>query len=70
MDTRLQMLFTYAVSHDTQLARKALLDFHCGMRPEGLLPGKTPTAYCQVITTFSLHYVYSAIPEPSQSPGL
>lgn len=29
------------------------------MRPEGLLPGKTPTAYCQVISTFSLHYVYA-----------
>lgn len=59
MDTRLQMLFTYAVSNDTQLAKKALLDFHCGMRPEGLLPGKTPTAYCQVISTFSLHYVFA-----------
>lgn len=59
MDTRLQMLFTYAVSYDTQLAQKALLDFHCGMRPEGLLPGKTPTAYCQIISTFSLHYVYA-----------
>lgn len=59
MDTRLQMLFNYAVSSDTQLAKKALLDFHCGMRPEGLLPGKTPTAYCQVISTFSLHYVFA-----------
>ena len=59
MDTRLQMLFTYAVSGDTRLAKKALLDFHCGMRPEGLLPGKTPTAYCQVISTFSLHYVFA-----------
>ena len=59
MDTRLQMLFTYAVSNDTQLPRKALMDFHCGMRPEGLLPGKTPTAYCQVISTFSLHYVFA-----------
>ena len=59
MDTRLQMLFSYAVSDDTRLARKALLDFHCGLRPEGLLPGKTPTAYCQIISTFSLHYVFA-----------
>lgn len=59
MDTRLQMLFNYAVSKDTRLAKKALLDFHCGLRPEGLLPGKTPTAYCQVISTFSLHYAYA-----------
>ncbi len=47
------------MSRDTRLAQKALLDFHCGMRPEGLLPGKTPTAYCQMISTFSLHYVYA-----------
>ena len=59
MDARLQMLFTYAVSHDTRLVKKALLDFHCGMLPGGLLPGKTPTAYLQVISTFSLHYVYA-----------
>ena len=59
MDTRLQMLFTYAVSRDTRLAKKALLDFHCGMLPKGLLPGKTPTAYLQVISTFSLHYVFA-----------
>ncbi len=59
MDTRLQMLFNYAVSGDTRLAKKALLDFHCGMLPNGLLPGKTPTAYLQVISTFSLHYVYA-----------
>lgn len=59
MDTRLQMLFTYAVSRDTQLVKKALLDFHCSILPSGLLPGKTPTAYLQVISTFSLHYVYA-----------
>jgi len=59
MDTRLQMLFTYAVSSDPRLAKKALLDFHCGMLPNGLLLGKTPTAYIQVISTFSLHYVFA-----------
>ena len=42
MDTRLQMLFTYAVSNDTGLVKKALLDFHCGMQPGGLLTGKAP----------------------------
>ena len=59
METRLQMLFNYAVSGDTRLAKKALLDFHCGLQPNGLLPGKTPTAYLQVISTFSLHYAYA-----------
>lgn len=59
MDTRLQMLFTYAVSSDVRLVQKALLDFHCGQLPNGLLPGKTPSAYCQVISTFSLHYAFA-----------
>ena len=59
MDTRLQMLFTYAVSSDTRLVKKALLDFHCGMQPNGLLTGKAPCAYCQIISTFSLHYAFA-----------
>ena len=58
-DTRLQMLFTYAVSSDTRLVKKALLDFHCGMQPNGLLTGKAPCAYCQIISTFSLYYAFA-----------
>jgi len=58
MDTRLQVLFNLAVSRDTALARKALEDFHRSILPCGLLPGKYPTAYLQVISTFSLHYIY------------
>ena len=58
MDTRLEALFTYAVSDDHALARKALLDFHYGMQPEGLTAGKYPSAYLQILSTFSLHYIY------------
>ena len=58
MDTRLEALFTYAVSGDYALARKALIDFHYGMQPEGLTAGKYPSAYLQVLSTFSLHYIY------------
>lgn len=58
MDTRLQALFTYMVSGDTRLARKALEDYHCSMIPEGLIHGKYPSAYPQIISTFSLHYIY------------
>lgn len=57
MDTRLEALYTYAVSPDVQLHRKALLDFHYGMLPDGLTPGKYPSAYLQVLSTFSQHYV-------------
>lgn len=58
MDTRLQALFTYAVSQDTRLARKALVDYHHSMIPEGLIQGKYPSSFIQVISTFSLHYVF------------
>ena len=58
MDTRLQAMFTYCVSTDVRLARKALEDYHCSMIPEGLIHGKYPSAYPQIISTFSLHYIY------------
>ncbi|MGC6176877.1 hypothetical protein [Lacrimispora sp. 38-1] len=58
MDTRLQALFTYAVSNDTTLAKKALKDFHNSMMPDGLIQGKYPSAFPQIISTFSLHYIY------------
>ena len=58
MDTRLQALFTYAVSTDVKLARKALIDFHHSMIPDGLIQGKYPSHSMQVISTFSLHYIY------------
>ena len=58
MDTRLEALFTYAVSTDAALARKALVDFHYGMQPKGLTTGKYPSVYLQILSTFSLHYIY------------
>ncbi|MDO4648096.1 MAG: alpha-L-rhamnosidase C-terminal domain-containing protein, partial [Eubacteriales bacterium] len=57
MDTRLQAAFTYAVSADSRLPKKALYDFHRAKTPSGLIPGKAPTGYMQVISTFSLHYI-------------
>lgn len=58
MDTRLQAMFTYVCSEDTLLAKKALEDFHCSKIPEGLILGKAPAGYLQVITTFSLYYIF------------
>ncbi len=58
MDTRLQAVFTYMVSGDTRLAKKALEDYHCSMIPEGLIHGKYPSCYTQIISTFSMHYIY------------
>ncbi len=58
MDTRLEAQYTYAVSRDKALVRKALVDFHYGMQPEGLNAGKAPSAYLQILSTFSLHYIF------------
>ncbi len=58
MDTRLEAQYTYAVSRDTALVRKALIDFHYGMQPEGLNAGKAPSADLQILSTFSLHYIF------------
>ena len=57
MDTRLQVLFTYCVSRDIRLAKKALQDFHNSMLPDGLIQGRFPSTFCQVISTFSLYYI-------------
>jgi hypothetical protein len=40
MDARLQMLFTYALSHDDRLARKTLHEFHASRREDGLLEAR------------------------------
>lgn len=57
MDTRLQMLFTYQVSGDDRLARKAIHDFHSSLQPTGMLLGRAPSAYPLVIPGFALFWV-------------
>lgn len=58
MDTRLQMMFTYACSTDTALARQAIRAFHDSMLPVGLIQGRAPSNPVQIISTFSLHYIF------------
>lgn len=58
MDTRLQAIYTYLLSGDTRLAKKALKDFHYSMTPEGLIQGKYPSSHTQIISTFSLFYIF------------
>ena len=58
MDTRLQALFTYVCSADTKLAEKALRDFHDSMLPMGLIQGRAPSNPKQIISTFSLYYIF------------
>ncbi len=58
MDSRLQMLFNYTVSNDTRLARKCIDDLHNSKSKEGLIQGRFPSCYGQIISTFSLYYIF------------
>lgn len=58
MDTRLQMLYSYLTANETRLAKKAIQDFHYSKIPDGLIQGKYPGSNTQIISTFSLHYIW------------
>lgn len=57
MDTALQALFTYSISGDDRLARKAIHDYHCSRLPDGMLQSRFPTVEPQVIPGFSLYWI-------------
>lgn len=57
MDTRLQALFTYQLSGDDRLARKAIFDFHSSRLPNGMLQSRYPSVLSQVIPGFSLYWI-------------
>lgn len=57
MDTRSQILYTYAVSADDRLARKAIDDFARAQRPDGLLNCSYPNTNVNVIPGFSVYYI-------------
>ena len=57
MDTRSQILYTYAVSADDRLARKAIDDFARAQRSNGLLNCSYPNMNPNVIPGFSIFYI-------------
>lgn len=57
MDTQLQILFSYQISMDDRLARKAIHDFHSSLNPEGFLLCNYPSKYPQVIPGFSVFWI-------------
>ncbi|KAK6062549.1 hypothetical protein SCUP234_02466 [Seiridium cupressi] len=58
MDTRSQILFTYLLSRDDRLARKAMQEFHSSRREEGLIETHFPCPGRGMnIPTFSLFWV-------------
>ena len=57
MDSRLQILYTYATSADDRLARKCIDDLSRGQREDGLLNCSYPNRTVNVIPTFSLYFI-------------
>lgn len=57
MDSMLEALYTYQISRDYSLARKAIYDFHSSLLPSGLLQSRYPSVAPQVIPVFSLYWI-------------
>ena len=57
MDTRSQILYTYAISMDDRLARKAIDDFSRALRPDGMINCSYPNMTVNVIPGFSIYYI-------------
>lgn len=57
MDSRNQMLYTYAAAADDRLARRCMADMRRSQRPDGLLNGCYPSISANVIPGFSIYYI-------------
>ena len=57
MDSRTQILYTYAVSGDDRLARKCMDDFRRSQRYDGLTNSSHPNYESNVIPGFSVYYI-------------
>ena len=57
MDTRVEALYTYSVSGDDRLARKALEEFRLAQRPDGLFNCSFPNTNRNIIPSFSIYYI-------------
>lgn len=57
MDSRSEILYTYAVSADDRLARKCMDDFRRSQRYDGLLNCSYPCYGPNVISGFSIYYI-------------
>lgn len=57
MDSRSQILYTYAVSADDRLARKCFADFRRSQRYDGMIACSYPNTVFSVIPGFSIYYI-------------
>lgn len=58
MDTRLQALFLYHTTGDTQLLKKAILDYRASLMPNGLIQSRYPCNDPQIIPQFTFHWIF------------
>lgn len=57
MDSRSQILYTYAVSADDRLARKCMDDFRRSVRENGMINCSYPNYESNIIPGFSIYYI-------------
>ncbi|MDE6589639.1 MAG: hypothetical protein K2K53_04680, partial [Oscillospiraceae bacterium] len=57
MDTRSEMLYTYAVSGDDRLALKCMDDFGASLRPDGMINCSAPNYETNLIPGFSIYFI-------------
>jgi len=57
MDSRSEILYTYAVSADDRLARQTMEDFRRSQRADGLTNASAPTVKSNIIPGFSIYYL-------------
>lgn len=57
MDTRLEILYTYAISGDDRLAKQAMEAFRLSQRPDGMINSDAPTVKANPIVSFSIYYI-------------
>lgn len=57
MDSRAQMLYTYAIAADDRLARNAIAFFRRSQRPDGTLNAAYPSFEKNVIPGFSIYFI-------------
>ncbi len=58
MDTYLEMMFTFRVTNDYALCRKAVYDLALSQEPDGMLCAHYPSTQRQIIPTFSLFWIH------------
>ncbi len=56
MDTMLQTVYTYQISDDDRLVRKAINDFIASQLPSGLIPCQAPARIRQIIPGFDAYF--------------